>query len=114
MLAGMWGLKTYKNRSLARKIFNDILNVYNSSIENRDIPKGVDQDFLKHHVYSLIKNNSLNHDSFTCAIFDGTAFPSKRVGNCFIGSTDGCDAGSKFPDCPIECRPKQHLDWYQC
>ena len=58
---------------------------------DRDIPKGVDQDFLKHHVYGLIKNNSLIHDSFTCAIFDGTAFPSKRVGNCFIGSTDGCD-----------------------
>ena len=115
----MWGFYNSRNRSLATKIFEMIIDknisrIYNP-VNGTINKKGHDQFFLEEYVHPLIHNRSVTHDSFICERFGGDPFPTKRVGNCFIGSTNGCNTtGVFFKDCPIKCRPKNHQDWNQC
>ena len=112
----MWGFYNSRDRNLANKIFDliknpKIANVYNKNLTS---PKGRDQHFLKDYVYPLVKNKSIVHDSFLCVRFGGDPFPTKRVGDCFLGSARVCNPNSTFHQCPIKCRPKDHQEWTSC
>jgi hypothetical protein len=117
MLAGMWGFYNAKNRQLANQILNtilnkDVINQYSSASD------GNDQLFLQNHVYSVIRENSVIHDSYLCQSFGGTPYPTQRVGPCHIGGQNAfiCEnfRNQSFAPCPKECRPKDHQDWITC
>lgn len=77
--------------------------------------KWSDQFFLRDYVYSLVKNDSLIHVSYLCAFYkDSIPFPTRRVGDCFVGQVGNCNKNSTFIECPVECRPKGHKDWIYC
>ena len=120
-MGGMWGFSSARERSLANQIAKLMLHPviskdYNS--QNRPNLKMLDQTFLTIHVYQLIYNKSMVHDSFLCKKFgneNNKPFPSKRIGNCFVGGfTEFCNPNDTYYDCPVECRPKEHIDWKTC
>ena len=79
--------------------------------------KKKDQHFLIAYVYPLLRNVSVIHDSHLCKLYkDSKPFPTRRIGACFIGSTDYDNSciNKKFHLCPEECRPKNHKDWTTC
>lgn len=115
----MWGFYNSRNRDLANILFKSILNSNISSKYNLNYtsPKGYDQYFLSTYVYPEISRNSIIHDSYFClTINDSKPFPTKRNGDCFVGTLEhSCnDKNPKFEPCPIQCRPKNHLDWTFC
>lgn len=115
----MWGFRNQKNRYLARQIADkimhpDIAKQYNFD-KNR---KGDDQTFLGRHVYEFIKKNSIIHDSYHCKHYqDSDPFPTKRNGSCYVATYDkhriDCEKQT-FTVCPLECRPKDHIDLIYC
>lgn len=113
----MWGFKNHKNRTLAKKLFNLIIKksnslMYNSTYQNQ---KDLDQLFLANFVYKNIKKQSVIHDSYFCNYYlDSKPFPTQRKGNCFVGGVGLCNETENFYTCPVECRPKKHLDWTTC
>jgi hypothetical protein len=111
----MWGIKTYKDRSLSEQIFNLLINETISK-QYLHLPKGTDQLFLKNHVYDHIKNVSLIHDSYNCMRYnDSEPWPTRRYGNCRVGAKNECSEKSgNYIECPVRCRPKSHLDWIYC
>ena len=112
----MWGFKNYANKKLARQIYEKILD-RNIAAYYKKMPKGSDQVFLEDHIYKMLRHESVIHDSHYCLHFrDSTPWPSKRKGNCFVGSFGSCDENNatNFKSCPIECRPKEHQDWEKC
>ncbi len=114
---GMWGFNSALGRSLANEIFKRILDSKTASKfnSNNESPKGHDQFFLSDYVYPLIHKKSIIHDSYLCKGFGGGPWPTKRIGNCFVGSPASCNiTGTDFYDCPVECRPKMHPDWKKC
>jgi hypothetical protein len=112
----MWGFFNARNRLLAYKIFRRILYPINTFFYNHknESPKGADQSFLNDYVYDLIKSNSTIHDSFYCHVYGGEPWPTQRLGNCFVGNPFECDANATFETCPVQCRPKDHIDWEKC
>lgn len=117
ILGGMWGFTNYRNRQLANKLYSlilqaDIAQKYSAN------KRGPDQHFLRDHFWKYAKLNSTIHDSYLCTRFGGGSFPSKRLSNmCFVGCVGACcDESSKnhLPECPIQCRPKDHKDWNYC
>lgn len=62
----------------------------------------------------LIKDKSIIHDSHFCKNLGGEPYPTQRKGNCFIAFIGACNTSASFFDCPIECRPKDHLNWTKC
>ena len=93
-----------------RRDMGSFLN-FNGNLKS---PKGADQHFLTQHVYPFVKSNSIIHDSYLCTSYGGDGFPTKRIGNCFIGSTEACNTTASFTECPKQCRPKEHQDWTTC
>lgn len=71
ILGGMWGVR------------GDLLKDMNSLIEKYN--KGdfwqVDQNFLREHIYPIVKEDCCVHDEF----FHINPFPSSRVGTNFVG-----------------------------
>lgn len=111
----MWGFYNSKNKSLAERIFNLLVNKTLADEYKKLNDRWSDQFFLRDYVYGLIKNDSLIHDSYLCCFYkDSVSFPTKRVGNCFVGQIGNCNLNSTSIKCPIECRPKAHLDWINC
>lgn len=112
----MWGFKLYLDRNLAKQIFNMIVSRNISENYKTADTRGYDQFFLRDKVYNLIKSRSLIQDSYTCSMFnDSISFPTKRLGNCFIGRKGECDpTNNEFFECPIHCRSESHLDWKKC
>ncbi|RNA24203.1 hypothetical protein BpHYR1_008982, partial [Brachionus plicatilis] len=97
ILGGMWGFKVSTNINLARQIFNLIVKIGNRYKTTDKSLKGYDQYFLSDHVYERIIKNSTVHDSFLCNHFPNSKpFPSRRVGNCFVGYTGSCNASADF------------------
>ncbi|CAF0746412.1 unnamed protein product [Brachionus calyciflorus] len=117
ILGGMWGFKNSEYRRLGREIFKLIIDKkiakkYNKNGKSR---KDYDQLFLENYFYNRIYNISTIHDSFYCDHYPNSKpFPSKRVGDCFIGRVGFCNESNTFRNCPISCRPKDHLDWSSC
>jgi hypothetical protein len=118
-IGGMWGFFSKADRQLANHIFNLIINknISRNYNKNKKSPKGFDQIFLSHHVYPLVRNNVLSHDSYLCGNYEKSSspFPSRRMGNCFVGNPSECNPINGIsPECPIKCRPKNHTDWKYC
>ena len=67
ILGGMWGVKGNKLNNMKNMIKNSKLEV--------------DQNFLRHEIYPLIKNDCCVHDEF----FEKKPFPTKRKPGLFIG-----------------------------
>lgn len=113
----MWSFKVNKARDLGRKIFNKIIDKqislkYNPNGNSR---KGFDQYFLSDHVYKEIKNNSTIHDSYLCKKYPKSKpWPTKRIGDCFVGRVGKCNQTGIFKKCPEKCRPINHSDWISC
>jgi hypothetical protein len=81
ILGGMWGsrngiLKGIKNYIEDYSKTDAFVNDYN-----------VDQNFLRDHIYSIIKEKSKIHDPF----FDNIPFPTKRKGHQFVGQPFNAD-----------------------
>jgi hypothetical protein len=103
ILGGMWGYrKNELNLNLARKIFELMLNKQLALKYNFESRKGLDQFFLADHVYPLIKQDAVIHDSYLCLNYrDSQPFPTKRIGNCFVGAVGGCNETGILFICPI-------------
>jgi len=89
----MWGFYNSRDLLMANSIFDLILNVNMAKKYSSNKCKNEyngDQNFLKKHVYPRIKRRSIVHDSFTCALYGGDPFPTKRIGDCFIGKNGKC------------------------
>ena len=116
ILGGMWGFYSARNRNLANQIYakftdKQITARYNAGMKS---PKGGDQQFLSEHVYSILQTNSVMHDSYLCAAYGGSPFPTRRVGDCYIGGVTVCNASATFYECPQNCRPPNNKDWVTC
>jgi hypothetical protein len=118
----MWGYFNKQNRVLAKEIFMKIIDPKTASLYHKSGTESVrqpDQSFLKDNVYPLIKSQSIIHDSYSCKSWfewNSGAFPTKRVGSCFIGAPGvnlNCE-NKTFYECPKKCRPVQHQDWTFC
>ena len=88
---------------------------YNADNANK---KGLDQMFLNDHVFEYIKDRALIHDSYWCAGITAKPWPTQRLGDCFVGSNRNCNETATInrdiKDCPVACRPPNHLDWSKC
>ena len=119
----MWGFNSSMDRNKSNLIFEKIIDkeISQKYNNNNKSPKKADQYFLNDHVYSLLVDNSVIHDSFLCKNFKNSLpFPTERNGTCFVGSTSGFECMNpsieqlkKFV-CPLNCRPADHLNWLQC
>ena len=76
--------------------------------------KGADQDLLSRHVWRVwARDDSVQHDSYTCARFPGSVgWPTQR-----LNTTDHNFFGAVGPVefmqvCPVQCRRQQ--DWKYC
>ncbi|XP_027224741.2 uncharacterized protein [Penaeus vannamei] len=113
MMAGLWGAFN-KNQTLMRKMRDRMFN------SPRNLDKAYDQRLLLNIVWPVVKNDVLNHDSYTClhpSHINATPFPTKREDNKYCGW--GISKGTarrklSKKSCPIACRPKEHPDWTKC
>ncbi len=143
ILGGMWGFFNNRSRSLAKDIYNKMIDQSIAKEFNHNNQKGLDQSFLsgklisnsqcslianliliaiKVHVYPTVKDKALVHDSFLCSMFhDSVPFPSKRQGALFVSFGSQMSELYEYTynktfhaECPVECRPKDHMDWKWC
>ena len=117
ILAGMWGFRPARNRTLSHIILSKLQN---ATLMKEYVGKG-DQPFLLRELWPLVENDSISHDSFHCQRFADNAkpFPTKRPSikenYVFVGCVKPCSRKQfAFGTCPIECRPKNHLEWIYC
>ncbi|ROT67893.1 hypothetical protein C7M84_014010 [Penaeus vannamei] len=81
MMAGLWGAFN-KNQTLMRKMRDRMFN------SPRNLDKAYDQRLLLNIVWPVVKNDVLNHDSYTClhpSHINATPFPTKREDNKYCG-----------------------------
>jgi hypothetical protein len=122
MMGGLFDINSTANRDLSAKIYQKVIDPAIAELYNKNKAngKGEDQHFLAEHVYSSIRNVSIYHDSYKCKETGGIPWPSKRKGNCFVGSDLICYPYSdkpnlsQVPDCPVECRPTNQKGWVKC
>lgn len=114
-----------RKRENGKMIFSWILSKENQkrySIRNNiQNAKGADQWFLYDIVWPVAKANATVHDSYLCNQFGGEPFPTQRPNDkfcfaaCFLPCCDtSLNQTNRMPECPMECRPKEHQDWYYC
>ena len=119
ILGGMFSIRNTVNRDLSSKIFElvtdrELAQIFNKGQSNE---KMQDQNFLEKHVFELVRNSSVIHDSYLCEVFAYTRpWPTKRRGNCFVGKVGVCNETglSGMKDCPVKCRPLDHIGWLKC
>ena len=98
----MWGFKSKSDKYLANIIYKLILDKRIATKYNNESKIQGDQNFLADYIYPLIKDNSLIHDSYFCRSYlDSEPFPTKRLGNCFVGAyaREGCN--QSVLECPF-------------
>jgi hypothetical protein len=115
ILAGLWGAALKNAR---KKLFNIFKPMLLPSIAEFYQNIG-DQNFLADIVWKSVKDNALIFDSYSCQTLGGRPFLSQRPkGNCYLGCIRPCcendNKNTTLKPCPIECRPKEHLDWIYC
>lgn len=112
----MWGVHMSLDRELSNKLFNLVIDksigrIYN---DNGKSPKGNDQFFLSHQIYKFIVNQATIHDSYNCKKFARSKpFPTERKVMDHVGSVNYAPR-QPIKECPLECRPEDHLDWKYC
>ena len=118
VLGGTWCFRTKKNISTSFKILKLILSKASyRKLRNKTTDlKWEDQNILQKYVWPLIKNDSIQHDSYYCKLFPGSIpFPTQRnIDKAFVGCYKPC--GKVYPpkECPIKCRPEKHKNWTYC
>ena len=112
ILGGMWCYRA--TNDLARAAQNLELMLKNAgkrSIKS-EAKKGDDQFILQRYLWPKVKNDSIQHDSYLCKSFPGSIpYPSQRLS---VYEVVGGTEGNAVPECPKECRPKDHADWLYC
>lgn len=115
ILGGLWGIKVKEERELLHNVSQyllspDVVQCYQG--------KG-DQTFLEHYIWphaSMYDKMTLEYDSFLCKRFpNARPFPTqKKSPTLFIGCRRPNCTEDKHPQCPIQCRPRNHQDWIWC
>lgn len=118
VLGGTWCFRTKKNISTSFQILKLILSKASyRKLRNKTTDlKWEDQNILQKYVWPLIKNDSIQHDSYYCKLYPGSiSFPTQRnIDKAFVGCYKPC--GKVYPpkECPIKCRPEKHKKWTYC
>ena len=120
-MGGGWGFANKLDREMAKYLFKIITNKFIASYYNKiKHEKGKDQSLLIDLFWTYSYRNSTTHDSYSCMIYGGEPWPSKREKFCFFGCTYCCDQIPSDQNktytyvCPEECRPKDHKEWIYC
>ena len=117
ILGGMWGARLdNKTRKLWKDSWKRILSDPNAYVSWDK--KGPDQALLTKHVWKTFggPEGCLQHDSYLCKAFPGSVpWPTQRLMTpCnFVGCVFKLN-NTLTEKCPLECRPKNHLDWEYC
>ena len=112
VLGGMWCYRATNNRSSATQILKLILKNAGKRSSTLEAKKGDDQFMLQRYLRPKLKNDVIQHDSYLCKYFPGSIpYPSQRLS---VYEIVGATEGNKVPECPKECRPKDHVDWLYC
>ena len=126
ILAGAWGARNLRN-DIYRPLRKRLLAVTDAVAQ----VFGEDQVRLTKFVYdpALSRGDVLEHDSYFCGTFGPSQpFPSRRylgtyphfVGDRVLLRDYVKEMHSHenwlfyIRKCPMECRPKRHLDWLWC
>lgn len=119
----MWGYANILNRKEGFRVYEEFIststqNQFNAAASN---PKYLDQSYLSSHVWPFARTNATVHDSYTCAMFGGEPFPTRRSPDmyCFVSCFYPCcdlkyNQTARMPPCPAQCRPKEHPEWDTC
>lgn len=119
IMGGMWG-------SVGGLIRPELMTAYRSVYV--ETVHDDDQKFLAATVWPSVKSYTLSHDSFTCmrgdlACAETRPLPVQRKSReDYVGSAlrfkDGrlvCIYGAiDAAECPVQCRPQNHIDWTLC
>lgn len=112
IMAGMWCIKIWQQRTRARHYLENILN------RGKNYKARTDQPVLDKVIFynSFFSRDFLQHDSYFCKRFsDSVPFPTKRQDAMeFVGCPNHVCDWKGVRQCPIKCRPKEHLDWEYC
>jgi hypothetical protein len=86
----MWGFQNELNRSLAKLIFNTMMDPLLTKLYNKDNqnPKNYDQLFLKDQIWHHAVDDAYIHDSYLCNVYAGEVHPypiQRELNNYFIG-----------------------------
>ncbi|CAG0889335.1 unnamed protein product [Darwinula stevensoni] len=115
ILAGMWGAKTFMNRSLMASLTAKML--FETHLDHE---KEFDQDILREVLWPATKNQMMVHDSYFCSEpeFEGPAyrpFPTRRDAKFFVSyGPRFLPALKDVTKCPLQCRPREHRYWVYC
>ena len=111
ILGGMWCFRPSINRPLSQHIFDRMITRAKNPAAQH--VRALDQKLLQEELWPLVRSSSVQHDSYYCEFFTGSVpFPSKRR-DFHVGCVRDCSVGD-VKECPVACRPKQHLDWKYC
>ena len=119
ILAGMWGVKL--TPAVRQKMDQSFEKMFDSNIFYEDPTiRGSDQELLKKYIWPWAKDLAMVHDSYHCNKYRNTVpFPTQRLDeDCnFVGCIPELKSRITFTkknECPMKCRPKNHLDWKYC
>nr|XP_027229553.1 uncharacterized protein LOC113821261 [Penaeus vannamei] len=113
LMGGLWG-GLNKDLQLMRRLRDTMFN------RTAIVRKSLDQKLLRAIVWPEIKHDLLDHASYPCQhpeLGPTAPLPTRRVGREYCGLS-AFNPNLSLPilqtDCPVECRPKEHLDWIKC
>ena len=119
ILGGMWGVKL--TPAVRQKMDQSFEKMFDSNIFYKDPTiRGSDQELLKKYIWPWAKDLAMVHDSYHCNKYRNTVpFPTQRLDeDCnFVGCIPELKSRITFTkknECPMKCRPKNHLDWKYC
>ena len=112
VLGGMWCYRATNNLNKSAQILELILKNGGKRSSKSEAKKGDDQFMLQKYLWPKLKNDVIQHDSYLCKLFPGSIpYPSQRSS---VHEVVGATEGNTVPECPKECRPKDHIDWLHC
>ena len=112
VLGGMWCYRTKNNLTRATEILELMLQNAGKRNSLSEPSKGEDQSLLHKYLWPRVKNDSIQHDSYLCKSFPGSLpYPRQRLANHHVIGTKGVYV---VPECPKDCRLKEHADWLYC
>ena len=111
VLAGMWCFRNHVKREFGKQLLVEMINFAKTlSRHSHD-----DQTVLNKIIWDKYGHDSIQHDSYMCHQFSGSQpFPTRRENiHDFVGCSDH-NCNWTLPQCPVQCRPKEHPDWIYC
>lgn len=114
ILAGLWAFKIYFNKTITNQLIKPLLT---KSIINCYQSNNSDQIFLFNFIWPIVKEQSLQHDSFHCQKYHLTKpFTLPKLSRTlFVGCRRPCLNHQHLPlPCPIKCLPVNYTNQYLC